>query len=81
MRLTAAGQVTLDGSDLVVDVSEVSGPGGDVPDFVLEQAADLLDIRYTVPALPFGLQLTDVSPDDDGVDVRVAATDTVLTAG
>jgi hypothetical protein len=79
LRLTAAGQVTLEGSDLVVDVAEATGAGVDVPDFVLEQAADLLDIRYTVPALPFGLQLTSVSPDDDGVDIRVDATDTVLT--
>jgi hypothetical protein len=80
VRLTAVGQITLEGSDLVVDVSEVSGAGVEAPDFLLEQAADLLDIRYTVPALPFDLQLTDVSPDDDGVDIRVEATDTVLTA-
>ena len=51
-----------------------------MPDFVVEQAADLLDLRYAVPALPFGLQLTGVTPADDGVDVRVEATDTVLTA-
>jgi hypothetical protein len=79
LRLTAAGQVTLEGSDLVVDVEEASGAGVDVPGFLLERAADLLDIRYTVPPLPFGLQLTDVTPAEDGVDIRVAATDTVLT--
>jgi len=78
LRLTAAGQVTLDGSDLVVDVEEASGAGIDVPDWLLERAADLLDIRYTVPALPFGLQLTDVTPAEDGVDIRVEAEDAVL---
>ncbi len=78
LRLTAAGQVTLDGSDLVVDVAEAAGAGIDVPDWLLERATDLLDIRYTVPALPFGLQLTDVTPAEDGVDIRVEAEDAVL---
>jgi hypothetical protein len=32
-----------------------------------------------VPALPFGLQLTSAVPAADGIDVRVEATDTVLT--
>ena len=40
----------------------------------MDRAADLLDLRYAVPALPFGLQLTGVRPADDGVDVRVEAT-------
>jgi hypothetical protein len=80
LRLTAAGQVTLEGTDLVVDVDEATGAGIDVPDWLLEQAVDLLDLRYTVPALPFGLQLTDVTPAEDGVEIRVEATDTVLKA-
>jgi hypothetical protein len=46
---------------------------------VLDRAADLLDLRYPVPALPFGLQLTGVAPGADGVDVQVQATDAVLT--
>ena len=78
LRLTAAGQVTLEGSDLVVDVDEASGAGIDVPDWLLDRAADLLDIRYTVPALPFGLQLTSVTPGADGVDISVEAENTVL---
>jgi len=80
LRLTAAGQVTLEGSDLVVEVDEATGVGVDVPGFLLERAVDLLDLRYTVPALPFGLQLTGVTPAEDGVVVTVAATDTVLVA-
>jgi hypothetical protein len=80
LRLTAAGQVTLEGADLVVDVGEATGAGVDVPDWLLERAGDLLDLRYTVPALPFGLELTDVTPVGDGVEIRVQATDTVLTA-
>ena len=77
--LTAVGKLTLKGSDLVVDVQQASGAGVDVPDFLLSRAADLLDLRYTVPPLPFGLQLTGVTPGKDGVDVRVEATDTVLS--
>lgn len=76
--LTAAGQVTLDGQDLVITVEQAAGAGVDVPDFLLEQAQGLLDVRYTVPALPFGLQVTGLQPTDDGVDVTVEATDTVL---
>ena len=77
--LTATGTVTLDGDELVVDVEGASGAGVDLPDFLVERASDLLDLRYAVPALPFGLQLTDVTPAEDGVDVRVAAEDTVLS--
>jgi hypothetical protein len=45
----------------------------------VNRAADLLDLRYPVPALPFGLQLTSVQPAAEGVDVAVEATDTVLS--
>ena len=78
LPLTAAGTVTLDGDDLVVDVQKASGAGVDVPGFLVDQVSDLLDLRYTVPALPFGLQLTSVQPADDGVRIGVAAKDTVL---
>jgi hypothetical protein len=78
LPLTAAGTLTLDGSDLVVDVAEATGAGVDVPDWLLTRAADLLDLRYSVPALPFGLQLTSVTPAEEGVEIAVEATDTVL---
>nr|WP_243850660.1 DUF2993 domain-containing protein [Modestobacter marinus] len=76
--VTALGTVTLDGRDLVVDVDDASAAGVDVPGFVLDRAVDVLDFRYPVPELPFGLELTGVDPQDDGVHVRVRATDTVL---
>jgi hypothetical protein len=79
--LTATGTVTLDGNDLVVDVANATGAGVDIPDLLVERVADLLDLRYAVPALPFGLTLTSVTPADDGVDVTVEATDTVLATG
>ena len=78
--LTAAGTVTLDGNDLVVDVHQVAGAGVEVPDWLLSRATGLLDLRYTVPALPFGLKLTSVTPADEGVILGLQATDTVLKA-
>jgi hypothetical protein len=80
LPLTATGQVRLDGGDLVVDVERASGAGLEIPGFLLDRAVDQLDLRYTVPELPFGLQLTGVRPAEDGVDLRVAATDVVLRA-
>jgi hypothetical protein len=80
LRLTATGQVLLHGDDLVVDVEQASGAGVDVPDWLLDRAVDLLEVRYTVPALPFGLRLTGVTPAEDGVVLDVEAVDTVLTA-
>jgi hypothetical protein len=77
--LTAVGTVALDGNQLVIDVEEAAGAGVDLPEFLVTRASDLLDLRYDVPALPFGLQLTDVQPVEDGVHVQVAAQDTVLT--
>jgi DUF2993 family protein len=77
--VTAAGTVTLDGQDVVIDVHDASAGAVDVPDFVLDTADELLDFRYRVPALPFGLQLTDVQPAAGGVDVRVQARDAVLS--
>jgi hypothetical protein len=79
LPLTATGTVALEGSDVVIVVGQASAGSVDVPGAVLDRAADLLDLRYPVPALPFGLQLTGVAPGADGVDVQVQATDAVLT--
>jgi LmeA-like phospholipid-binding len=78
LPLTASGTVGLDGDELIVDVERASGAGVELPDFLVDQASDLLDLRYQVPALPFGLQLTSVTPAADGVVVQVEAVDTVL---
>ena len=76
--LTATGTVTVKGNQLVVDVSKASGAGVDLPGFLVSTASDLLDLRYDVPALPFGLQLTGVRPAAHGVDITVVADDAVL---
>lgn len=79
LPLTAAGTVRLSGNDLLIDVQKASGVGVEVPSFLVDRVSNLLDLRYTIPALPFGLKLTSVKPGPDGVDVAVAATDTVLS--
>ncbi|RBY97157.1 DUF2993 domain-containing protein [Blastococcus sp. TF02-8] len=79
LPLTAVGTVALDGDVLVIDVERATGAGVDVPGFLVDRVSDLLDLRYRVE-LPFDLRLTEVTPAADGVDVRVAARDTVLGA-
>ena len=76
--LAATGTVSLDGDTVVVDVDEATGAGVDVPGYLVDQVSDVLDLRYRIPPLPFGLQVTGVAPADDGVRVRVEAADTVL---
>ena len=78
--LTAVGQVTLDGNEVVIDVETAAGAGVELPDFLVGRASDLLDLRYAVPELPFGLRLTGVRPGEEGVVVRVEAVDAVLGA-
>ena len=77
--LTAVGTVALDGQELVVDVAEAGAAGVDLPGFVVDAATDALDLRYAVD-LPFGLQLTSVTPGEDGVRVTADGQDTVLRA-
>jgi LmeA-like phospholipid-binding len=78
LPVTAVGTVTLKGDELVVDVQQVEGAGVEVPSFLLDRISSLLDLRYRIPPLPFGLQLTGVRPGDDGVQITVGATDAVL---
>lgn len=76
--LTADGTVRLDGQDVRIDVSNVAAAGQGIPSAVVRRASGLLDLHYRVPALPFGLKLTAVRPGAQGVQVTVAAKDTVL---
>lgn len=77
--LTAVGTVSLDGQELVIEVDGASAAGVDLPDRVVDAASDALDLRYPIE-LPFGLELTGVTPGEDGVHVTAGATDTVLSS-
>ena len=76
--LTATGRLRLDGDEVVVDVERASGAGVQLPGALVGRAADLLDLRYAVPALPFGLRLDGVRPHADGVHVGLGSGATVL---
>ena len=76
--LTAAGNVTLDGRDLVIEVERAGGAGVDLPEQVVGSVSDLLGLRYTIPDLPFDLELTDVRPADRGVRVAGRGESTVI---
>lgn len=81
VQLTAIGTVTLEGNVVRIEVQQASAAGVSLPDAVVRQASSLLNLRYAVPPLPFGLQLTGVTAEDDGVRVSVEARHTVLTGG
>jgi LmeA-like phospholipid-binding len=78
LPVTAAGTVRLEGNVLSVDVRQVSGAGVQIPSALVSRVSHLLDLEYKIPALPFGLRLSSVTPAADGVVVQVGATDTVL---
>jgi hypothetical protein len=77
--LTAVGKLRLDGDELVVDAEQASAAGVQVPSALVSRASSALDLRYRIPALPFGLRLTTVRPTPDGVVVDVVGNDTVLS--
>jgi hypothetical protein len=77
--LTAVGRLTLDGDQLVVHAEQASAAGVQLPSALVARAGQALDLRYRVPALPFGLHLTGVRPTAAGVVVDVAGTDAVLS--
>lgn len=79
LPLTATGTVKLEGDVLAIDVQQASGVGVPIPSYLVRQVSGLLDLRYKVPPLPFGLHLTSVSPAAGGVVVQVAGTNTVLS--
>jgi DUF2993 family protein len=77
--LTAAGRLRLDGDVLVVDAEQASAAGVNLPSALVTRAGQALDLRYKIPALPFGMKLTGVRPTAGGVVVDVLGTDTVLS--
>jgi hypothetical protein len=78
LPLTATGNVRIDGGDLLIDVEGASGAGVDLPSVLVGQVSDLLGLRYTLPTLPFGLEISGVRPAAGGVVVSAEADGTVI---
>ncbi len=76
----AVSAVELRGDVLVITAEQVS-VGNERVDRAIERALKgRLDLRVPVSGLPYGLELTDVAVDPDGIRLQAAARDTVLTA-
>ena len=79
LSATAVSRVeVVDGA--IVVTAESYEVGSQVADDLLTRVlGDRLDLRIPVTALPYGLQVTGVEVQSDGVWVRAAAEDTVLS--
>ncbi len=80
-RLAAAAvsSVTIEGNDLVVTAQSIE-VGNSAADAVLSRALrGRLDLRVPIGRLPYGLQVTGVAVEPDGVAFRAGARDVVLT--
>lgn len=81
LSATAVSDVTL-GDGAIVVTAERFEVSDDIDDAVLSRAlGGRLDFEVPVRGLPYGLRVTDVSVGPDGVRVRAAATDIVLSRG
>lgn len=81
VSVTALSRVELSGGDILV-TAESFEAGGGVEEAVLDEAlAGRLDLKVPVTGLPFGLEVTGVSVEPEGVRVVAEARDTVLSPG
>lgn len=81
VTVSARAVVELSDTDLVVRAEDPQVDGQDLPDEVLAAFAQQLSFRQTLEGLPYGLRVTDVTVQDEGLDVAVTAEDLVLRSG
>lgn len=74
----ATADVALIDNDVLLDLTDVSGLGVDVPDEVVRAVEALIDVTIPVPELPFGLVFSDLAVTDAGVEVSAVGEDIVL---
>lgn len=79
--VVADGRVSLAGRQLQLNVENVRVAGVSLPQLVVRTASDLLNSQIEIPALPYGLQLTQVTATDRGLLVAAAAKRVTITAG
>ncbi len=76
--VAATGELTLAGQEVLLSASNVGGFGAELPDAVTSAVLSLLDIRFALPALPFGLVYTGIEVVDDGMRVVAEGANIVL---
>lgn len=80
LEAEALSAVELRGDVLVITAQELK-VGDERVDRAIERALQgRLDLRVPVSGLPYGLRLTDVRIDPDGIRLQASARDTVLSA-
>lgn len=79
LEVSGTGRIRVESSDQIgVTVVGLSLAGVDVPELFITQLQEQLSFTYTVPPLPFGLQITAATATADGFDVSAQAENTVL---
>ncbi len=79
LEVSGTGRIRVESSDQSgVTVVGLSLAGVDVPELFITQLQEQLSFTYTVPPLPFGLQITAATATADGFDVSAQAESTVL---
>lgn len=76
----AVSQLALDGEVLVVKAEQVRVGDARVDRAIERALQGRLDLRVPLTGLPYGLSVTDVAVEPDGIRLTAAARDTVLRA-
>lgn len=76
--IAGTGEVSVDGGDIVVTVVGLKLNDTELDESELSNLREALSFRYTVPALPIGIQITDVVATDGGFEVSGRTADVVL---
>jgi hypothetical protein len=83
LNVTAAvsgvGSVAVVAGALRLSVTQLSVQGLQVPSSALAALAATLAVAIPIPALPYGLQITSVTPGPTGVQIDGTATNVVIT--
>jgi hypothetical protein len=83
LKLAGTAKPTLsdDGKSLRVSFADLHTTGSTLPDAaknVLDGVLQQLGLQIKLPTLPYGLKLTHVDPQSDGLRVTAAANDVTL---
>jgi hypothetical protein len=79
--VTGVGRAQIVGGALQLTVTQLSVDGLTVPASVLDVLTHDLEVPITLPALPYGLHVTGVTPTATGIVIAGSATQVVISAG